>query len=1262
MTTIFRLFVEKKAPYAIEAKGLLNDIKDNLRPQGLQSLRIFCRYDIEGVSRQSIEKALYTVFAEPALDLVYWDELPPLKQAFGVEYLPGQFDQRADSAEQCLRLLNPDDTPTIKAAKIYGFEGDLTAAELAKIKSYCINPVDSREADFTLPDTLIMATVTPPDVIRLTGFIGQNTDQLLALHQQMGLAMSLEDLAFVQKYFQYEEREPSLTEIKVIDTYWSDHCRHTTFLTEISEVQFDEGFYTPAVKASYQRYLKSRKLVYGDNEADRARCLMDIATVAMKEMRKYGQLDDLDASDEINACSIKVDIPVGDNGQTEPWLLMFKNETHNHPTEIEPFGGAATCLGGAIRDPLSGRAYVYQAMRVTGCADPRTPVDQTLPGKLPQRKITRAAARGYSSYGNQIGLATGQVTELYHDDFVAKRMEIGAVMAAAPAANVIRQTPAVGDVVVLLGGKTGRDGCGGATGSSKEHDESSLASCGAEVQKGNAPTERKLQRLFRNPQCSQLIKRCNDFGAGGVAVAIGELTDGLDIKLDTIPKKYEGLDGTELAISESQERMAIVINESDVPTIMSLAASENLEATVVAKVTDNRRLQMSWRGDLIVDIARDFLDSNGVRQQVAVKYLSPNSDDNYFLKIPDYAENAASTEKAWLANLSVLQHAGQKGLVEQFDSTIGANTVLIPFGGKYQLTPALGMAAHLPTLDKKTATASLMSFGYNPQLAKWSPYHGAIYAVTEAIVKLVAMGAAPWGIRLSCQEYFEKLGKNPEIWGKPFSALLGALEAQFAFNAPSIGGKDSMSGSFGELNVPPTLAAFAVATVADSIDIISPEFKRAGSHLVFLPLTVDRYEVPDYDQLKETLDLVYKLNHQRLLLSAQNVDSSGIAGALSKMSFGNKLGCSLEDEWPRDLLFAPDLGSLVLELDGNIKPENLAGLLVGSEFVYLGVTRPDPYIYVNEEKISVDDCIAAWSEPLEKIFPSKAPQSTDSVPQTQYKQPSRIQPLHKTAKPRVLIPVFPGSNCEYDTARAFTDAGAEAKTLVFCNQNAADIRASIEALAQEIQQAQIIALPGGFSAGDEPDGSGKFICAIFKNPVIKEAITRHLQKNDGLMLGICNGFQALIKLGLVPYGEIRNIDEASPTLSFNTIGRHISRIARTKVVSTLSPWFAACNAETIYHIPLSHGEGRFIAEQKVLSELANNGQIATQYVDEKGIPSLSPEVAPNGSLWAIEGITSPDGRVLGKMGHSERMQAGVFKNIPGEKFQPIFKGGVEYFK
>lgn len=1262
MTAIFRLYVEKKAPYAIEAKGLLNDIQDNLRPRDLQNLRVFCRYDIEGVSRLSVKNALYTVFAEPALDLVYWDELPPLDYAFGVEYLPGQFDQRADSAEQCLRLLNPDDTPTIKAAKIYGFTGNLSAAELTKIKNYCINPVDSREADFALPQTLKMETVKPADVKRLTGFITLKTDQLAELHKQMGLAMSIEDLAFVQKYFKYEERDPSLTEIKVIDTYWSDHCRHTTFLTEISEVSLADGAYTPAVKASYERYLKSRKIVYGDNEAGKARCLMDLATVAMKEMRKYGQLEDLDASDEINACSIKVEIPVGANGQTEKWLLMFKNETHNHPTEIEPFGGAATCLGGAIRDPLSGRAYVYQAMRVTGCADPRTPLEQTLPGKLPQRKITREAARGYSSYGNQIGLATGQVTELYHEDFVAKRMEIGAVIAAAPAANVIRQSPAVGDVVVLLGGKTGRDGCGGATGSSKEHDESSLATCGAEVQKGNAPTERKLQRLFRNPQCSRLIKRCNDFGAGGVAVAIGELTDGLDINLDAIPKKYEGLDGTELAISESQERMAIVIAENDVPEIMSLAASENLEATVVAQVTAQRRLQMSWRGDLIVDIARDFLDSNGIRQQVAVKYLSPDADENYFLKIPAYAENADSTAQAWLANLAVLQHAGQKGLAEQFDSTIGAATVLMPFGGKYQLTPALGMAAHLPTCGNKTTAASLMSFGYNPQLAKWSPYHGAIYAVTEAIVKLVAMGAAPWGIRLSCQEYFEKLGKDPEKWGKPFSALLGALEAQFAFNAPSIGGKDSMSGSFGELSVPPTLAAFAVATVNDSIDIISPEFKRAGSHLIFLPLTVDRYEVPNFEQVKTTLDLVYQLNRQRLVLSAQTIDSSGIAGALSKMSFGNKIGCALEDEWPRDLLFAPDLGSLILELDGNIKPESLAGLLAESEYVYLGVTRPDPYIYVNEEKISIEDCIAAWSEPLEGIFPSKAPLTTEQAPVVQYKEPPRIQPLHKTAQPRVLIPAFPGTNCEYDTARAFTDAGAEAKILVFCNQNAADIRASIEELAQEIKKAQIIALPGGFSAGDEPDGSGKFICAIFKNAFIKEAVTRHLQEQDGLMLGICNGFQALIKLGLVPYGEIRNIDETSPTLSFNTIGRHISWVCRTKVTSTLSPWFSACDSKTIYHIPISHGEGRLIADEKILSELAQNGQIATQYVDENGIPSLNPEVTPNGSLWAIEGITSPDGRILGKMGHSERVQPGVLKNIPGQKFQPIFKGGVDYFK
>jgi len=1262
---IRRVFAEKKPSYAVEAEHLYSDLKTNLALLSLEGLRIVNRYDLSDINEESFNAALYTVFAEPVLDDLYLEEFPLSsdEKAFAMEYLPGQFDQRADSAAQCLRILNNKLSPLVHAAKVIVLRGKISDAELEKVKAYCINPVDSKEASMDKPQTLDIESPTPPPVPYIEGFIVADEDALDKIHQEMGLAMSLEDLSFCQGYFrEQEKRDPTVTEIRVIDTYWSDHCRHTTFLTRIWETHFDEGHFNKPVLNSYQAYLKSRKLVHGDKQKDIS--LMDIATIAMKELRLRGLLDDLDASEEINACSIKVDIKI--DGQKQPWLLMFKNETHNHPTEIEPFGGAATCLGGAIRDPLSGRSYVYQAMRVTGSGDPRADISLTIPGKLPQRKITREAARGYSSYGNQIGLATGQVAEVYHEGFLAKRMEIGAVIGAAPHDNVVRDVPKEGDQIILLGGRTGRDGCGGATGSSKEHDENSLAECGAEVQKGNPPTERKLQRLFRNDKASRLIKRCNDFGAGGVSVAIGELTDALDINLDAVPKKYDGLDGTELAISESQERMAVVLSPGDVPSFIKMAQAENLEATVVATVTDNGRLRMNWREQTVVDISREFLNTNGVRQETKIAVASPNEEENFFGIAHAYKEGL-STKAAWLANLSHLQHAAQKGLVEQFDSTIGASTVLMPFGGAYQLTPAAGMAALFPVLDGVTTDASLMSYGYNPRLASWSPYHGGMYAVIEAISKIVAMGGSPNKIRLSLQEYFEKLGKDPYKWGKPLAALLGAFEAQRNFDAPAIGGKDSMSGTFQSLHVPPTLVAFAVTTVADARRIISPEFKKSGSHVVMVPLTCNRYEIPDFATLKNAYECIHQLIQKGLVLAAQPLDQSGVAGGISKMCFGNQIGMFFDEEWEEEVLYMPEIGSLVLEIDGSIKPEKIGELFDDVDYLYLGKTKNDGFISINDTKISIADCTQAWLSTLEGVFPyiyrAKSTQKTETAPSIKYESKSKITctTSFKKPTPRVLIPIFPGSNCEYDTALAFQKAGGDVETLVFRNLSSQDIEESIAAMAEAIKKSQIIALPGGFSAGDEPEGSGKFIAAIFKNPRIREAVAEHLEQKDGLMLGICNGFQALIKLGLVPYGKIQDMEVTSPTLTFNNIGRHISTISRTRIVSNLSPWFNQCYLDDIYNIAISHGEGRFVATHEELERLAASGQIATQYVDSAGNVANDPISNPNGSSWAIEGITSPDGRVLGKMAHCERMTPNAAINIPGVKDMPIFISGIKYF-
>ena len=1257
MAQVRRIYVEKKPGFDVEAGGMLQDLRENLGLTGLDRLRLLNRYDVAGLSDAEYALARETVFAEPPADWVYDEtvELGSDARLFAMEYLPGQYDQRADWAAQCIQVVTQKERPEVVSAKLIALYGELTAEQFAAVKAYCINPVEVREASLDKPDSLALDAPTPPDVAVLEGFGALDGAGLQKLAEQMGLAMSLADLAFCQGYFRdSERRDPFVTEIRVIDTYWSDHCRHTTFLTAVDQVAIDEGKFTAPITAAFKAYQAARDTLYAD--APREMCLMDLATLGMKQLKKAGKLADLDESDENNACSIVVEAMI--DGRPQPWLVMFKNETHNHPTEIEPFGGAATCLGGAIRDPLSGRSYVYQAMRVTGSADPRQRIEDTLPGKLPQRKITTGAAAGYSSYGNQIGLATGQVAEIYHPGYVAKRMEIGAVIAAAPKENVVRKALSAGDAVILVGGRTGRDGCGGATGSSKEHTEDSLATCGAEVQKGNPPTERKIQRLFRQPAASCLIKKCNDFGAGGVSVAIGELAEGLEIDLDAVPKKYDGLDGTELAISESQERMAVVVDAADAAKFIGLAAAENLEATVVARVSDTRRLRMHWRGRPIVDISRDFLDTNGVRQHAAVRVEAPPEAEAYFARTPSAAAEA-DLVKAWLANLADLNVCSQRGMVERFDSSIGAATILMPYGGAQQATPPEGMASKLPVLEGETSTGTLMSYGFNPYLSEWSPFHGAMYAVVESVAKIVAMGGDPARVRLTLQEYFEKLGNDETRWGKPFSALLGAYWAQLRLGAGAIGGKDSMSGSFRDLNVPPTLVSFAVAPV-EAERVISPEFKAVGNDVVLVPLVRDDAGMPDFEAVNRAFGRVAELIAAKRVLAARTVRLGGVAAAVSMMGFGNRIGFAFDAAIGREQLFSPDHGSLVLELAAG---ENPAAALAGVEYRLLGQTQAQPEISVLGATVSLAAAQRAWDEPLEKVFPTQTAQAPETAVFTPYAGPAaagRAKPA--VAKPRVIIPVFPGSNCEYDTARAFAQAGGEPEVLVVRNLSARDIEESVDALAQAIRRSQILMIPGGFSAGDEPDGSGKFIAALFHSPVLSEAVMQLLQERDGLVLGICNGFQALIKLGLLPYGQIRPLSADSPTLTFNRIGRHISRMAETRVVSGLSPWLSLVRPGDIHTIPVSHGEGRLVASREHLQRMAAQGQIATQYVDAAGNPSMAIEVNPNGSDWAIEGITSPDGRVFGKMGHSERIGAHVAVNVPGEKDQRIFAAGVRYFR
>ena len=1247
------IFVEKKEGFNVESKSLLEDFKTNLRVESLENVRVVNKYILGKVNEEDYKKSLYSVFSEKTVDNLYEEKIPMDNEeiAFAVEYLPGQYDQRADSASECYALLTAGERIEVKTAKVIILKGNLKEEEVQKIKHYYINPVDSREVDVYSKE-LLSGLEDPADVEIINGFIQKNDEEIASYHKELGLAMSVNDLLMIRDYFKNEERDPSITEIKVIDTYWSDHCRHTTFSTAIENVEIEEGKLNNPLIKSYNAYLKSRDFVYG-KETTRDENLMDIAVIVMKEMRKKGLLEDLDVSEEINACSINVNIET-DKGNEE-YLVMFKNETHNHPTEIEPFGGAATCLGGAIRDPLSGRTYVYQAMRVTGAADPTVEIDETLNGKLPQRTIVLGAAHGYSSYGNQIGLATGQVSEIYHPNYVAKRMEVGAVIAAAPKENVVREEPKASDLVILLGGRTGRDGIGGATGSSKEHTEESINTCGAEVQKGNPPTERKIQRLFRNEKVAKMIKRCNDFGAGGVSVAIGELTRGLDINLDMVPKKYEGLDGTEIAISESQERMAVVVNKEDAKEFISLSAEENLEAIVVAEVTDTERLRMFWRGEKIVDLKREFLDTNGARQTTDVKVELPKE---YPLAIGE----EVNVKERWMKTLTELNVASQKGLVERFDSTIGSGTVMMPFGGKYALTPAEGMAAKIPVLNGESKDATLMSYGFNPELGMWSPYHMAYYAVIESVTKIAAMGGDYRKIRLTFQEYFERLGNNPSRWGKPFAALLGAYQAQSDLGLPAIGGKDSMSGSFGQLDVPPTLVSFSVA-VEKASKIVSNELKKVGSKLVLLMAEKNDDYTLNVETFKNNLEALYKLTSNKKVLSASTVRFGGIAETLSKISFGNKIGIKFNG-LSKEELFGLNYGSVIVEVATD---EDLNKAFEGCSYKVIGETIEKPVI-ISEEydfTFNIDDLINVYEKKLSTVFKIKTEKSQESVPEIKVEEKKIILPSSpsiKTAKPRVIIPVFPGTNCEYDCNRAFTKAGAETTELVFKNYSKSALLESIEALEKQIRESQIIMIPGGFSAGDEPDGSGKFIATIFRNERIKDAVNDLLKNRDGLVLGICNGFQALIKLGLVPYGEIVDIEEDMATLTYNNINRHMSSIIRTKITSNKSPWFSEVNVGDIHNVAISHGEGRFIANEELLSQLITNDQIATQYVDLEGNVSLDMPFNPNGSVLGIEGITSPDGRVLGKMGHSERIGEDLYVNVPGNFDQKIFESGVKYFR
>ena len=1254
MSDVIRIFVEKREGFNVVAKQTLWDIRHNLGMRSVTDLRYIVRYDIEGLTRDEYDKAKGIVLSEPNADVIYEETLPVETgwRVFAMEYLPGQYDQRGDSAEQCVQLLTQGERCKVLTARVIALKGDLTDEEQKKVEDYLINPVESRLASLDKPETLDMETPVPDDVKRVEGFIGWNDDEMAEYYGSMGFAMTLDDLKFCRDYFRDEEnRDPSVTELRVIDTYWSDHCRHTTFLTRLSEVEIEKAALGSVIEDALKEYYATRDEVYG-KDTDRIVSLMDMALMGMKSLKRKGMIPDLDESDEINACSIEV--PVTIDGKTEKWLVQFKNETHNHPTEIEPFGGAATCLGGAIRDPLSGRAYVYQAMRVTGSGDPTIPFKDTMHGKLPSRKITTGAANGYSSYGNQIGLATGQVVELYDQGYVAKRMEIGAVIGASPKENVIREVPMPDDVIVLLGGRTGRDGCGGATGSSKAHTESSIETCGAEVQKGNPPTERKIQRLFRNPNVAKLIKRCNDFGAGGVCVAIGELADGLTVELDKVTKKYDGLDGTELAISESQERMAVVLDKNDVDKFIKYAEAENLEATAVAVVTENPRLTMHWRGDKIVDLSRAFLNTNGVTQVAKAFITAPKAEHCYREACPEKLADLPF-EEAITENMARLEVCSQIGLSERFDASIGAATVIMPFGGKTQLTPQEAMAAKIPLEKGETDDATAMSYGFIPGVSRWSPFHGSAYAVVESTSKLLAIGADPLTARLTFQEYFERLNDVPSRWGKPAAALLGAMQAQLKLGLPSIGGKDSMSGSFEDIDVPPTLVSFAVAMTKAS-KTISAEFKKSGSKIIYVPVPENKATLmPDWDKLIEMYKAVYALMESGNVLSASVVKEGGAAASVCKACFGNGFGFSFTKELTNKELFAPLSGSLILELaDG--------AALDGVLSYDLGTVTDDANITMGGKSVALSDIIEKWTSPLEKVFPTQAECPEISVDAPLYTERNTSSPVIKTAKPKVFIPVFPGTNCEVDTARAFEKAGAEVEMLIVKNLTQSGIEETIERMEQIIRQSQMIMLPGGFSGGDEPDGSGKFIATTFRNPRVSEAVSDLLNNRDGLMLGICNGFQALIKLGLVPYGEIRELKPTDPTLTFNTVGRHISHMAYTRVTSVKSPWFSGVNAGDVFAIPVSHGEGRFMADTETVKQLAANGQIATQYVDLGGKPSSSIEFNLNGSVCAIEGITSPDGRVLGKMGHSERKGENLYKNVPFEKDQKIFESGVNYFK
>lgn len=1238
--SVKRIYVQKKPGCDIEAEGLLNDMRENLQIKQLEKIVILNRYDVDGITDEVFEQAKGTIFSEPQVDEYFVEDYPIEKEAkvFGVEFLPGQFDQRANALAECLQILSNGKKPIAKSAKIYLLYGNISDEEVEKIKKYMINPVDSKECSLEKLETLEENMSVPEDVAVIDGFIQMTDEDSEKFYKKYGFAMDLADLKFCQKYFkETEKRDPTMTEMKMIDTYWSDHCRHTTFLTKLEKIDIQWDL----LQKVFEDYTKSREFVY-EGRKPKDVCLMDLGTIVAKELKQRGVLKNLDESEEINACSFRAEILV--DGKPEEYLIMFKNETHNHPTEIEPFGGAATCLGGCIRDPLSGRVYVYQAMRITGCGDPRQAVEDTMPNKLPQRKLTNEAARGYSSYGNQIGLATGQVAEIYDNGYLAKRLELGALIGAAPKENVVRERPEPGDIVVLLGGKTGRDGCGGATGSSKAHNSESLATCGAEVQKGNAPEERKIQRLFRNPEATKLIKRCNDFGAGGVSVAIGELADGLVIDLDKVPTKYDGLDGTELAISESQERMAVVIAKEKVEKFIQLAETENIESTIVAEVVEEPRVKMFWRGKCIVDVSREFLDTNGDVKKTDIAVQEPEKEKSPFKK----QENPKDIAKKWKETISALNCCSQKGLVERFDSTIGANTVIMPFGGKYQLTPAEGMVARIPTLKGYTNTGTIMTYGYNPEIAKWSPFHGAVYAIIESMTKLVALGGDYKESWLTLQEYFEKLGNQPGRWGKPFAALLGAYLVQEKMQVASIGGKDSMSGSYNDLDVPPTVVSFSVSTV-DINKVVSNEFKKAGSKVVLLRSKMDENNLPDFEDLKENFEMVHKLINEGKVLSITTVRNGGLADVLTKACMGNKLGFkAMSNVNYFELMY----GSFVMELSEDVE---------NSKFVELGTTCDCGKIVIGNVEMPIEELIKVWQEPLEKVFPTKVKNEKAKVENIVSDKTCTIKCTKPIAKPRVFIPVFPGTNCEYDVKKAFEDAGAIVNTSVFKNIKSNDITDSIEEFAKQINQAQIIMLSGGFSAGDEPDGSGKFISAVFRNPKLRDLIHSHLYEKDGLMLGICNGFQALVKTGLLPYGKIIDMTSEMPTLTFNQIARHQSCMVQTKVTSKMSPWFSKVNLGDVFTIPISHGEGRFVVNEQVYKDLAENGQIATQYVDFEGNASMEIEFNPNGSNYAIECITSPDGRIMGKMGHSERSYTDIYKNMPGEKDQKLFESGVAYF-